>query len=132
MRVMLSVGLLLLAGGCFKQRNLGVEEIPKLTKLEEVMDVQATVADPQFKKIGQGTFSDQDWAAFNDMGARLQATSTKVKEFSKGAEFNTLADQLVQQAKALADAAQAKDAAVADKTLAEMKATCRACHKKFR
>ena len=34
--------------------------MPKLTKLDDVMDVQATVADPQFKKIGRGSYSDAE------------------------------------------------------------------------
>ena len=35
------------------KKQTPVEEIPKLTKLEDVMDNQATVMDPLFKKIGQ-------------------------------------------------------------------------------
>jgi len=34
-----------------------IEEIPKLTKLSDVMDNQATVMDPLFKKIGTTTFT---------------------------------------------------------------------------
>jgi cytochrome c556 len=132
MRVVILAGCVLSLVACVKQRNLGVEDIPKLTKLEEVMDVQATVADPQFKKITQQRYTDEDWAAFVDTGTRIQSTSLKIKEFSKGAEFDQLALQLNQAAKALYDAAQAKDAVETAKALAQMKETCKTCHKKFK
>jgi cytochrome c556 len=132
MRVLiLAVGALSLVA-CVKQRNLTTEEIPKLTKLDDVMDVQSTVADPQFKKIGQASYSDADWAAFADTSARIQSTALKIKDFSKGAGFDALAVELNEKAKALGDAATAKDAAGASKALAEMKATCKSCHKQFK
>jgi cytochrome c556 len=132
MRVLiLAVGALSLVA-CVKQSNLSTEEIPKLTKLDDVMDVQSTVADPQFKKIGQASYSDADWAAFADTSARIQSTSLKIKDFSKGAGFDALAVELNEKAKALGDAATAKDAAGASKALADMKATCKSCHKQFK
>ena len=73
-----------------------VEEIPKLTKLTDVMDNQATVMDPLFKKIGQTTYTDEDWAALTAAAAKVQATSLKIKDFSKGAEFDALAMKLNQ------------------------------------
>src|SRR3954447_27041026 len=127
----LALGLATLAlAGCFPKRDLPASEVPKLAKLEEVMDVQATVMDPQFKKIGQPTYSDADWAAFADASARVQATSTKIKDFSKGPEFDALAMQLNTRAGERGDAANAKDAAASSKALAEMKDPCRTCHKK--
>jgi cytochrome c556 len=118
--------------GCVKQRNLTAEEIPKVTTLEDLMDVQSTVADPQMKKAGQASYADADWTAFADAGSRLQVTSAKIKDFTIGAEFDALAVQLNAKAKALADAAQAKDVAAASKALAEMKDTCRTCHTQFK
>ncbi len=132
MRIALVLVLSLAGAGCVKKNNLPADEIPKLKTLAEVMDVQSTIADPQMKKAGQASYTDADWTAFADVGARLQATSTKVKEFTKGPEFVAFADQLNAKARALADAAGAKDAAGASKALTEMKDTCRACHKKFK
>ena len=117
---------------CVPKRDLPPDQITKLTKLDEVMDVQATVADPQFKKIGEPTYVDADWAAFTDLGSRIQVTAAKAKDFSKGPDFDKLADQLAGKAKALSAAAAAKDAGGASTALTEMKATCKECHSKFK
>ena len=113
-------------------KNTPVEEIPKLTKLGDVMDNQATAMDPLFKKIGQTTFTDADWAAITAAAARVQATSLKIKDFSKGAEFDALAMKLNQQATDLSNSYASKDTAAANTALGNMKATCKECHKKFR
>ena len=112
--------------------NTPVNDIPKLTSLETVMDNQATVADPQWKKIGETSYADADWAAFALVSERIQATSLKIKDFSKGPEFDGLAMKLNEKAKALGTAAAAKDAAGASAALGDMKATCKECHSKFR
>lgn len=112
--------------------NTPVNDIPKLTSLETVMDNQATVADPQWKKIGETSYADADWAAFALVSERIQATSLKTKDFSKGPDFDALAMKLNEKAKALGTAAAAKDAAGASAALGEMKATCKECHLKFR
>jgi hypothetical protein len=114
------------------QKSTPVEEIPKLTKLEDVMANQATVMDPLFKKIGQTTYTDEDWAALTAAATRVQATSAKIKDFSKGAEFDALAMKLNQQAGELGNTYASKDAVAANTALANMKATCKECHKKFR
>jgi soluble cytochrome b562 len=132
MRLVFLAATLSLVGACVPHRDVPVTEVPKLAKLVEVMDVQGTVMDPQFKKIGQATYGDADWTAFADAGARIQATSMHIKDFSKGPAFDALAMQLNAHAKELADAAGAKDAAAASKALAEMKATCKTCHKQFK
>ncbi len=113
-------------------KNTPVEEIPKLTKLQDVMDNQATVMDPLFKKIGQTSYSDEEWAALTAAAAKVQATSLKIKDFSKGAEFDALATKLNQQAAALSSSYATKDASAASTALGDMKATCKECHKKFR
>ena len=112
--------------------NTPVNDIPKLTSLETVMDNQATVADPQWKKIGETSYADADWTAFALVSERIQATSLKTKDFSKGPDFDALAMKLNEKAKALGAAATAKDAAGASASLADMKATCKECHSKFR
>jgi hypothetical protein len=112
--------------------NTPVEQIPNLKTLAEVMDNQATTADPQFKKIGEASYSDADFKAFEATSARLKVTSQKIKDFSKGPEFDALATRLGEKAAALGDAASRKDAAASSEALKEMKATCKECHSKFR
>ena len=126
---------LLVAGGVAcgpPMKNTPVEEIPKLTKLDDVMDNQATVMDPLFKKMDQPSFNDEEWAALTAGAAKVQATSLKIKDFSKGPEFDGLAMKLNGQATALANAYSGKDVNAAKQALADMKATCKECHKKFR
>jgi cytochrome c556 len=120
------------AAACVPKRDLPPDEIRKLTELKHVMHVQATIADPQFKKIGEASYTDRDWAAFADVGSRLQVTSKKAKDFSKGPEFDALADQLNTKAQALEAAAAAKDTRAAEGALAQLKATCKTCHSKFK
>ena len=113
-------------------KNTPVAEIPKLTKLDDVMDNQATAMDPLFKKIGQTSFNDEEWAALTAAATRVQATSLKIKDFTKGAEFDALAMKLNQGATELSNSYATKDAASANKALEGMKVTCKECHKKFR
>lgn len=123
---------LVLIAACVPHRDYPPDQIRAAKSLSEVMDVQATVADPQMKKADQASYTDDDWKAFADVGSRIQVTSTKAKEFSKGPEFDQLADQLNAKAKALESAAQSKDAKAASTALSEMKATCKTCHSKFK
>lgn len=125
-----SAGALVACGPPIK--NTPIPEIASLPSLEDVMDNQATAADPQFKKIGAESFTDADYAAFSQAADRLLATSLKTKDFSKGPEFDALAMRLHDKAEALQKAAAAKDAKAADTALTEMKATCKECHSKFR
>lgn len=131
----LSFAALLLSYGAAcgpPHRDVASADVPKLTSLEDLMDVQATVADPQMKKAGSATYSDADFAAFQDVSNRIQATSTKAKEFSKGPEFDQFADRLHETAAKLGTAATAKDAKGSSDALTEMKATCKGCHDKFK
>jgi cytochrome c556 len=108
-------------------------DVPKMVKLEDVMWSQAQAMDPQFKKMGNATFSDDDYTQLSAAGGRLKLTTAKVKEsFSKGPEFNQFADTLAQHADELIAAAGAKDAAKAKAALQAAKDTCKACHAKFR
>jgi hypothetical protein len=133
MRTAYLLALVPLAFACSPpHRDLPGDQIEKLTKLDEVMDVQATLADPQFKKMHDPTYGDADWAAFADVGSRIQITSKKVHQFSKGADFDAFADTLHKHAEELSAAASAKDAKAASAALAAMKATCKACHSRFK
>jgi hypothetical protein len=122
----------ILCAACVPKRDLQPDQIDKLEKLDDVMDVQATVADPQFKKVGGISYSDTDWAAFADMGNRLQSTSHKILQFTKGPDFDKLANQLHANAESLSAAAKTKDAKAASDALAQTKATCKECHSKFK
>ncbi len=132
-KLALALLLSLAAAGCGPPiRNTPIAEIPKIATLAEVMDNQATVMDPLFKKIGQSQFSDEEWAAMTAAGNRVEATSVKIKDFSKGAEFDAVAMKLNQYATDLTNSYTNKNAAAANDALANMKATCKECHKKFR
>jgi hypothetical protein len=113
-------------------RDVPAAEVPKLTKLSDLMDAQATIADPQMKKAGAASYTEADYAAFTEVSTRIQATSTKAKDFTKGPDFDKLAFQLHEKAVALGKAAEAKDAKASSDALAGMKATCKECHSKFK
>lgn len=133
MRHALSIAALLLLAACVKEAHTPLADIAKLSKLDDVMDNQATAIDPQFKKIGQAKFDDAELAAVTQAAERVQATSAKTKEFSKGnADFEALAAKLNEKAKALGAAAGAKDAKAISANLEEMKAICKQCHSKHR
>jgi cytochrome c556 len=122
----------LAAVGCVPKKDLPPDEIQKLQKLDDVMAVQATLADPHWKQIGKASFTDAELASLTDAGDRLQVTSLKIKDFSKGGNMDALAAQLHDRAADLSNAARAKDANAVSKALADMKATCKECHSKFR
>ena len=128
----LSFLALLSLSACTPHREVTPDQVQALTKLTEVMDAQSTYADPLFKKRDQQSFTDAEFASFVDVSARLQATSLKAKDFSKGPGFDALAVQLHDQAAALGSAGQSKDAAAARQALTGMKSTCKECHSKFR
>jgi hypothetical protein len=124
--------LLVLFASCLPKRDLPPDQIQRLSSLSEVMQVQATIADPQFKKIDRASFGDEDWIAFNDLGSRIQVTSEKARQFSKGPEFDKLAERLGQTGAELIEATQARNVAGANQSLAEMRVICKTCHAKFR
>jgi len=130
MRILIPAVIFVL--GCAKTMSTPVAEIPKLTKLADVMDNQSTVADPLFKKMNQESFTDDEFKAMEDASARLQVTAPKIKDFTKGAEFDALATRLAEKAVALGEAAKTKNAAGSGTALKEMKATCKECHSKFK
>ena len=117
-----------LATGCVPKKDVPASEVPKLTSLKELMDAQATTADPVMGKTGEATYSDADYAAFAETASRIAATSTKAKEWSKGPEFDAYADKLHANAEALGTAANAFDAKGASDALAAMKSICKCLH----
>ncbi len=96
------------------------------------MDAQATAADPQFRKLRAASFSDADFSGFVDAGRRIELTSAKIVDFSKGPQFDAFAMRLNEQARALASAGQARDQAQARAALKAMKEVCKSCHSRFR
>jgi len=119
--------------GCHApKKEVTPEQVQGLTKLDDVMAAQATYADPLMKKRDQLSFTDAEYAAMMDASSRLQATSMKTKEFSKGPAFDELAARLHGQAEALGAAGQAKDSDKARAALTAMKEICKECHSKFR
>lgn len=118
---------------CGPPKNFApVDQIPTLPSLKDVMDVQATTADPQFKKSDATSFTDDDWSQLKETSKKIEATSKRIKSFSKGADFDALADKLGTKATALGAAAEKKDTEGAKTALVEMKATCKECHSKFK
>jgi len=130
--VVLPLALGLAAACAPPQRDVPAADVPKLTSLKDLMDSQATIADPQMKKAGAATYADGDYAAFAEVSSRILATSAKTKEFTRGPDFDKLADQLHETAAKLGTAAAAKDAKGSSDALAAMKATCKECHGKFK
>jgi len=127
------VAVLVLAACAPPKKNTPIAEIPQLTKLDDVMDNQATAFDPVYAMRGNASFTDADFAALAQAGDRVQATSLKAKDFANGrAEFAAFAMRLNEKAKALSTTAGAKDAAGAKTALGDMKAVCKECHSKFR
>ena len=132
MRTLSVVLVLAAAVACAPRRDLTVAQIAGVANLSEVMDVQSTVADPQWSKITKTGYSDADWAALQDMALRIQATSTKAKQYSKGPMFDDFALRLHTHAEELQAAFSARNETGAQTALAAMKATCKECHARFR
>lgn len=132
MRVALLLSFTFAVGCAAPKKEVTPEQVQGLTKLDEVMAAQATYADPLMKKRDQPAFTDAEFAAMIDASARLQATSMKTKEFSKGPGFDELAARLHGQAEALGAAGQAKEADKARAALTAMKEICKECHSKYR
>jgi cytochrome c556 len=131
MRLLLPL-LFVLASCAPPKNNTPVDQIPKLGSLKEVMDVQATTADPQFKKTDQAAFSAEEYASLSETARKIDATSRRIKDFSMGKDFYTLADLLNGHAATLSKAVEAKDDKGVRDSLQAMKATCKECHSRFR
>lgn len=125
----------LLAGCGAPQRDYTVEQIKTVDNLKELMDVQATVADPCFslrKKLKNKEISDEQWAKFKDMGVRLQATSKRIAKFSKGDQFDEWNATVGHEAKSLVEYVAKRDNAKAMDSVRTIKQTCKACHAEYR
>ncbi len=132
-RLLAAASLAASLAACAPPKNYTpVDQIPQITDLEAVMDVQATTADPQFRKMDQASYSPAELASLDETARRIDAASRRTKAFSKGPAFDALADRLGAHAVELGRAANAGDVAGVHAALAAMKATCKQCHHEFR
>lgn len=122
-----------LLAACAPSHRYTDTEVATVPQLKDIMWSQAQLTDPQWKKISRSSYSDADYAAFADVGRRLELTTARIrKDFSRGAAFDQLAGTLAEHAGELGQAATARDAAKASAALAALRQTCRTCHAKFR
>lgn len=127
-----SFALALVAGACFKPLDVPLADIPKLGSLEEVMHANETVGSQTFKLGGKDAYEAGELATLSQNGARFAALGEKGKSFSRGPIYDKYSDQLAAQGKALAAAAEAKDAKAASQAVSDIKATCKGCHSETR
>ena len=90
--------LIALLGGCSPpERDYGEERILQVKDLEELMYVQATVADRRFRlarRVDSQSMTPAQFAEFEDMGRRLRASTRVLPKFSKGPGFDAYVEQL--------------------------------------
>lgn len=108
-----------------------LDEIKQLTKIAQLMGIQARAADPLFKQAN-GDWSQADWAKVAESALRLDTTSGRIKALSRGVKWDNWAGAVNTQALALGQAAQNKDGTAAKAALTEMKMACKACHSKYK
>lgn len=130
------VGALLAALSCTPPtRDYDVEQIRATTELEELMWVQATIADPMFElasELSPGDLGETQRGAFLDMAVRLQASAEVLATLSGLEDFKAYARQMGERAALVEQSVDMQDdAAVLEGTLA-IKASCAACHDDFR
>jgi len=116
------------------KRGYSVDQIAAVEDLEELMYVQATVADPRFrlaKGLEADAVTDAQFAEFADMGKRLGATTKVLPRFSMGKGFKKYAQRMAEQSAELERLALAKDGKAAAVALG-IKKTCAACHDDYR
>lgn len=111
------------------------DQLKQVASLEELMRVQAQTMDPQFAKIGQGSFTDSEFAAAATAGQRIKASAEEIRDrMSNGRppSFSAFAGELATRAGELITAANGKDATGISTALGAIRTTCRACHKEHR
>jgi hypothetical protein len=97
------------------------------------MRINASKADPLFGIREQQSFTESEYAAMADAGVLVEATGKRVAERFGGTgdydeTFTGYANKLAEQAKALSDAAGARDANAARIAISGMQTTCKSCH----
>ena len=117
------------------KRDYGVDKISNVDDLEELMYVQATVADKRLrlaKRLDPDFVSVEQFAQFADMGKRLAATAKRLPRFSKGENFDRFASELGRKSAQLEEFANARDGRGTVQTALSIEKTCAACHDEYR
>ncbi len=102
---------------------------------QELMYVQATVADPRFKlakSLSGKEVGKADLEEFVDMGRRLQLTAKRLPEFRTGDDFKSWATKLGKQAAMLEGYARSGEGQKAVEEALAIKKTCAGCHAEHR
>jgi cytochrome c556 len=128
--------LIALVGACSPpQRDYEEEQILQVKDLEELMYVQATVADRRFRlarRVDPQAMTQAQFAEFEDMGHRLGVTARVLPKFSKGPGFDAYVEQLAARSRELERAAKARDGKAVVDLAGQVKQVCAACHDEFR
>ncbi len=115
-------------------RDYSIDQIRAVEDLEELMDVQATVADPCFdlvEDLADQELSDAHWSRFQDMGTRLQATAARAVEFTMGKDYDRWNDDMSRHAAALVQSAAKRDKAGSFADIKAIQKSCRDCHDQY-
>jgi len=135
-RIVACAALVALLGACSPPvRDYGEKKILEVQDLEELMYVQATVADRRFRlarRADPEAMKPDQFGEFEDMGRRLLAAARVLPRFSKGPEFDAYAKQMGERAGELERAAKARDGKATIELAGQIRQVCAACHDKFR
>ncbi len=137
---LLLVPALLLTFACIVPvRDYSVDEIASVGSLDELMDVQATVAEPRFDLADErsdGRLTDAEFAEFEDLAVRLAATARRIPEFATGDTadpgFVAYARTLEDQATELGTLVSARDGTQVVALALAIETTCKDCHWDYR
>jgi cytochrome c556 len=130
-----AVLIALLAACSPPERDYEEERILQVKDLEELMYVQATVADRRFRlarRVDPQHVTKAQFAEFEDMGRRLRASAQVLPKFSRGPGFDAYAKQLDARSRELERAAKAQDGKAVVDLAGQIKQVCAACHDEFR
>ncbi len=131
-RTFVASALLAVLSACAKPMDVPLADIPKLASLPEVMQGFETVAGRHWSQAGDSSFNDAEFAALKEDAGKIGALTERAKNFSRGPNFDKHVGTMTSLSAALATASDAKDGAAAGKAIADMKATCKACHAETR
>jgi hypothetical protein len=127
--------LVALLVACTPTRDYDEQQILEVDDLEELMYVQATVADRRIRlarRVDPAQMTRAQFAEFEDMGRRLRASAGILPRFSKGPGFDAYAKQLDARSRELERAAKARDGEAVVALAAQVRQVCSACHDEFR
>ncbi len=133
------IALTLLVACAPPKRDFDDEQIKSVADFDELMWVQATVADPRFELAEKSTresLTKEHLEAFRDMGHRLRIAARRMPAFREELMvddgFVRFAQQQQEKAEMLEMAAQAGDRKVVLDLALSIRTTCAACHVAYR